>query len=86
MSDNEELTAFRAWAKRIGLDFDMLMTGASGSYGKNPELYYYTPFDLNWGWLVNLNHDFIGRDTLAKLRKNLPNQLVTLVPLLQLLV
>lgn len=55
------------------------MSKASGSYGTDPVLYHNTPFDLNWGWLVNLDHDFIGRDALAKLKADPPRKLVTLV-------
>ncbi|KAI8162584.1 Aminomethyltransferase [Colletotrichum sp. SAR 10_70] len=78
-SSNKELVEFRRYAKSIGFDFDLHVSKASGSYGTDPVLYHNTPFDLNWGWLVNLDHDFIGRDALAKLKADPPRKLVTLV-------
>jgi glycine cleavage system aminomethyltransferase T len=55
------------------------LSTAYGSYGTDPRLYHFTPFDLGWGWLVNLDHDFIGHDALAKIKDSPPNKLVTLV-------
>lgn len=77
--EDPELVAFRAFAKEMGLDFEKLLSSASGSYGTNPVSYHWTPFDLSWGWLINFDHDFIGRDALSKLRDNPPNKFVTLV-------
>ncbi|KAF4996668.1 hypothetical protein FDECE_12346 [Fusarium decemcellulare] len=78
-TDDKELINFRQFARDIGFDFDLYLSKASGSYGTDPVSYHFTPFDLNWGWLINFDHDFIGRDALAKLKDNPPYKLVTLV-------
>ncbi|KAI9159182.1 glycine cleavage t protein (aminomethyl transferase) [Paramyrothecium foliicola] len=78
--DDEELNAFRSWAANdFGINFDLFMTNAAGSYGNDPRKYYFTPFDLGWGRLVNFDHDFIGREALVKVKQDPPNHLVTLV-------
>ncbi|KAF5633160.1 glycine cleavage system T [Fusarium tjaetaba] len=78
-TDSKELNDFKAWSRGIGLDFDLYWSSAGGSYGSDPTLYHCTPFDLGWGWLVNLDHDFIGREALSKLKEDPPRKLVTLV-------
>lgn len=78
-ADDKELLQFRQFARDIGFDFDHYLSKASGSHGADPISYHFTPFDLNWGWLINFDHDFIGRDALLKLKDSPPNQLVTLV-------
>ena len=57
----------------------MAISNAHGSHGTDPVTYHFTPFDLGWGWLVNFEHDFIGRDALSKIKDAPPNKLVTLV-------
>ena len=65
-----------------GLASFMKMAGISltpyGSAADNKELYYVTPYDIGWGYLVNFNHDFIGKEALAEIKKNPPRTIVTL--------
>ncbi|KAF5975360.1 FAD dependent oxidoreductase [Fusarium bulbicola] len=44
----------------------------------HPSAHHRTPFDLVWGWLVNFDHDFIGKETLKEIASDPPNALVTL--------
>jgi vanillate/3-O-methylgallate O-demethylase len=41
--------------------------------------YYLTPYDLGYGRSVAFDHDFVGRDALARLAGDAPRQKVTLV-------
>lgn len=50
-------------------------------YGSNAEAkedYSVTPYDVGWGYLVNFDHDFIGKEALAEIKKNPPRMVVTL--------
>ncbi|KAL6351896.1 hypothetical protein LRP88_14708 [Fusarium phalaenopsidis] len=78
-ADNEELAKFRQFTREIAFDFEHYLSKAHGSYGSDPVLYHFTPFDLGWDRIVNVDHDFIGRDALAKIKDTPPNRLVTLV-------
>lgn len=49
-----------------------------GSASDNHDQFNVTPFDVGWGYLVNFNHDFIGKDALAKIKQNPPRKVVTL--------
>ncbi|MFZ7121915.1 MAG: aminomethyl transferase family protein [Eubacteriaceae bacterium] len=49
-----------------------------GSASDNDELFYATPFDVGWGYLVNFDHDFMGKDALLKIKNNPPRKVVTL--------
>ncbi|KAI1095557.1 glycine cleavage T protein [Rostrohypoxylon terebratum] len=51
---------------------------AAGSHGSDPTAHHRTPFDLGWGWLVNFDHDFIGKDALRRIADDPPNKLVSL--------
>ena len=37
-----------------------------------------TPYDIGWGYLVNFNHDFVGKDALAKAKAAQAKKMVTL--------
>lgn len=50
----------------------------SGSASGNIENAFVTPFDLKWDYLINYEHDFIGKDALYKISKNPPRTCVTL--------
>lgn len=56
----------------------VLHIGVSGNYSSHPSAHHRTPFDLGWGWLVNFDHDFIGKKTLKKIASDPPNALATL--------
>lgn len=50
----------------------------AGSASDNLENAFVTPYDVGWGYLVNFDHDFIGKGALQKLSENPPKQAVTL--------
>ena len=49
-----------------------------GSCREDKENYYVTPYDVGWGYLVNFNRDFVGKEALQKLAANPPQTPVTL--------
>ena len=50
----------------------------AGSAADDKENGFATPYDVKWGYLVNFDHDFIGKEALQKIAKNQPNTVVTL--------
>jgi glycine cleavage system aminomethyltransferase T len=50
----------------------------AGSAANDPEAFYVTPYDIGWGYLVNFDHDFMGKDALMKIKQNPPRKPVTL--------
>jgi glycine cleavage system aminomethyltransferase T len=50
----------------------------SGSAADDPEAFYVTPYDIGWGYLVNFDHDFMGKEALMKIKQNPPRKCVTL--------
>lgn len=62
-----------AWAKtncppQIGI----------GSAGEDQEAYHVKPYDIGWGYLINYNHDFVGKEALAEYKTQRPKTMVTL--------
>ncbi|AWW25887.1 aminomethyltransferase family protein [Acetobacterium sp. KB-1] len=49
-----------------------------GSASDNVENAFVTPFDLDWDYLINWDHDFIGKETLLKIKDNPPRKITTL--------
>ena len=49
-----------------------------GSAADDTNNAFVTPFDVGWEYLINYDHDFIGKEALAKIKKNPPRQCVTL--------
>ncbi len=49
-----------------------------GSASDDIQNAFVTPFDVKWEYLINYNHDFIGKDALLKLKDNPPRTVVTL--------
>lgn len=49
-----------------------------GSAADDPENAFVTPYDVGWDYLINWDHDFIGKDALAAIDKNPPRKPVTL--------
>ena len=77
--DDEELKPYHQFVREQGLAVEsFLFFGAAGSYGTDPFAHHRTPFDLGWGWLVNFDHDFIGRAALQRIAEDPPNRLVSL--------
>lgn len=57
----------------------MARPGFSGSYDPaDVTKRYRTPYDVDWGWTVKYDHDFIGREALEKIKDNPPRKIVTL--------
>jgi glycine cleavage system aminomethyltransferase T len=44
-----------------------------------PEKYHITPYDAGWGYLVNFNHKFAGKEALLKISKECRTKVVTLI-------
>ncbi|KAI0899277.1 glycine cleavage T protein [Annulohypoxylon nitens] len=77
--DEEILASYRKFALDSGLGVESFMYfQAAGSHGSDPTAHHRTPFDLGWGWLVNLDHDFIGKDALRRIANDPPNKLVSM--------
>ena len=53
--------------------------GLSGSASDDRTNAYVTPYDIGWGFLVDLDHEFPGRDPLARIAQEPPRRAVTLV-------
>ena len=49
-----------------------------GSAADDVENAFVTPFDVEWDYLINYDHDFIGKEALEKLKANPPRKCVTL--------
>ena len=49
-----------------------------GSVGDDLEARFATPYDVGWGFLVNYNHDFPGKEALKKYAENVQRTPVTL--------
>ncbi len=51
---------------------------SAGSASDNEENLFVTPYEVGWGYLVNFDHDFMGKEALQKVRHNPARQAVTL--------
>lgn len=49
-----------------------------GSANDDDENYFVTPYDLGWDYLIDFNHEFIGKEALQGIAKNPPRKCVTL--------
>src|SRR3546814_17614939 len=49
-----------------------------GSVGNDLQSRFMTPYDVDWGFLVNFNHDFMGKAALEKIAQNPPRKIVKL--------
>ena len=49
-----------------------------GSAGDDQTAFNVYPGEVGWGYLINFDHDFVGRDALLKVRRNPPRKMVTL--------
>lgn len=76
---SEELAKFRQFTRDIVFDFELYLSKAHGSYSLDPILNHFTPFDLGWDRIVNIDYDFIGRDAPLKIKDTPPNRLMTLI-------
>ncbi len=53
--------------------------GMTGSANEKFENYLMTPYDVGWGYLVNFDHDFTGKDALSKIAEKPRYMPVTLL-------
>lgn len=67
----DEMRAYREWLP--GDSFEAVASIGRSYVSRNIEDYYLSPWDLDYGRLVNFNHDFIGRESLQK-SKNQPDR------------
>ncbi len=51
---------------------------SAGSAKEDPTAYYVTPYDIGWGYLVNFNHEFTGKDALVEAKAAQKKKPVTL--------
>lgn len=73
---SESMRAYREW---LPANLGEGMIRLSGSQARGSiEDYYRTPFDLDYGKLIRLDHDFIGRDALVRRRDEPALRKVTL--------
>ena len=73
----EKMRAYREWLPATSFEANASIGGSFVS--KNIEDYYMTPWDLDYGRIINFNHDFIGREALEKIKDVPHRKKVTLV-------
>ncbi len=71
-----DLLGYRNWLPFFSFEAQGGMNGSF--FSENIEDYYVTPFELGYGRSVSLEHDFIGRDALARHREDVRRSKVTL--------
>jgi glycine cleavage system aminomethyltransferase T len=72
----DALRAYREWLPASGYEANASIGGSFVS-GRIDD-YYFTPWDLGYGNYVNFDHDFVGRDALARMAAGEHRQKVTL--------
>jgi vanillate/3-O-methylgallate O-demethylase len=72
----EELRPYREWLPAVGYEAVNALAGSFVS--DDVEDYYLNPFELGYGHVVNFDHDFIGRDALARIDAESQRKKVTL--------
>lgn len=72
----EEMRAYREWLP--GNSFEAVASIGGSYVSKNIEDYYLTPWDLDYGRIINFNHDFIGRKALERMKSQPHRRKVTL--------
>ena len=59
--------------------FDFLMNGPENvGSDTNPNVFFVSPFDIGWGYLVNFDHDFIGKEAAWQAKNSRHREMVTL--------
>lgn len=64
---------FAVWAKE-----HCVPQFGRGSAIEDQSAFWVTPYDIGWGYLINYNHDFVGKEALEEIKKNPPKKMVTL--------
>jgi glycine cleavage system aminomethyltransferase T len=59
-------------------DYKQWVHNHLGSCQGDDGCYYVTPFDVSWDYLIDFNHDFIGKSALQKIASEPRNRCVTL--------
>lgn len=72
----DRLRDYREWLP--GTSFEALASIGGSFVSQRIEDYYLTPWDLDYGRLINFNHDFIGREALERLKDQPHRRKVTL--------
>jgi glycine cleavage system aminomethyltransferase T len=72
----DNMRAYREWLP--GTSFEAVASIGGSYVSKRIEDYYLTPWDLDYGRLINFDHDFIGREALEKMRNQPHRKKVTL--------
>jgi len=71
------MKAYREWLEEIEPEAQLSIVGSY--YSDSIEDYYRTPYGLGYGRMVNLEHDFIGREALLKVDGPKERKKVTLL-------
>lgn len=71
------LQGYREWLSDRSASARMSLGGSF--FSSNPEDYYATPWDLNYGHIVKFDHDFVGREALEALADRPHRRKVTLL-------
>jgi vanillate/3-O-methylgallate O-demethylase len=72
----EELRGYREWLPAEGYEATNALAGSFVS--EDIEDYYLNPWELGYGQLVKLDHDFVGRDALGQVQAEEQRKKVTL--------
>ena len=72
----EDLRAYREWLP--GSSFEAVASIGGSFVSNNIEDYYLTPWDLDYGRLINFGHDFVGREALQRMKDQPHRRKVTL--------
>jgi vanillate/3-O-methylgallate O-demethylase len=72
----EKMRNYREWLP--GTSFEAVASIGGSFVSKNIEDYYLSPWDLDYGRIINFDHEFIGRDALLKLKDQPHRKKVTL--------
>ncbi len=65
--DDPELADYRRWLNRDGARSYELTSPLGGSFfSEHISDYYFTPFETDYGRIVNFDHDFIGKEALQR--------------------
>ncbi|RKF23093.1 aminomethyl transferase family protein [Altericroceibacterium spongiae] len=73
---DEKMRGYREWLPADGFEANGSIGGSFVS--KNIEDYYLTPWDIDYGRLIDFNHDFIGKEALETLADQPHRKKVTL--------
>ena len=78
LTGDEERGYWEAYRERFN-DFARFMKVSGSFEGEKIEDWFRNPVELGWANRVNLDHDFYGKEALAKIKANPQRKLVTLV-------